>query len=73
MRKVLMGLVLAASVLAAQESVKEQVKQDFKTAGRAVGHAAVATGHAVRNGAKAVKSGVKGAAHSGKAKPAGQK
>lgn len=63
-------LVLGLTALGAQEPAPQdagnrepgpvdELKEGFKTAGKAVGDAAVKVGHAVRDGAKATKEGVK--------------
>jgi hypothetical protein len=53
-------LVLGMTVLGAEApGPVDEAKEGFKTAGKAVGEAAVKVGHAVRDGAKATKEGVK--------------
>lgn len=53
-------LVLGMTALGAEEpGPVDKVKEGVKTAGKAVGEAAVKVGHAVRDGAKATKSGAK--------------
>ena len=47
----------------AQEAPKPTVKQDIKTAGKNVGHAAGKVGRNVKRGAKDVGHGVKKAVH----------
>lgn len=56
-------LVFAAPGLGAQEEHKDSVKQDFKTAGKDVGHGARKFGHGVKRGGKEVGHDVK---HGGK-------
>jgi len=60
-------LTLALSGLAASAAPEESVKQDLKTAGKEVGHAAKEVGHAVKHGAltagHVIRKGAKEAAH----------
>lgn len=62
-RILLCGWLVMAVPAGAEDSPKESVKQGFKTAGKAVGHAAVEVGHGVRKGAKAVGHTVRNGAH----------
>ena len=51
---------LAFATLGAQEDrPRDSVKEDFKTAGRDVGHGARKVGHGIKRGAKDVGHGVK--------------
>jgi hypothetical protein len=52
-------LVFATPGLGAQEAHKDSVKQDFKTAGKDVGHGATKVGHGFKRGAKEVGHGFK--------------
>jgi hypothetical protein len=52
-------LALAAPGLGAQDAPKDSVKQDFKTAGKDVGHGATKVGHGFKRGAKHVGHGFK--------------
>jgi hypothetical protein len=52
-------LAFATSGLGAQEEHKDSVKQDFKTAGKDVGHGAKKVGHGFKRGGKDVGHGFK--------------
>jgi hypothetical protein len=52
-------LVFATPGLGAQEAPRDSVKQDFKTAGKDVGHGARKVGHGFKRGAKDVGHGFK--------------
>ena len=53
------GLAFVPSGLGAQDAPRAGVKEDFKQAGRDVGHGAKQVGHGVKRGAKEVGQGVK--------------
>jgi hypothetical protein len=52
-------LAIAPAGLWAQEEHKDSVKQDFKTGGKDVGHAAKKVGHGFKRGGKDVGHGFK--------------
>ena len=52
-------LAFAAPGLGAQDAPRPSVKQDFKTAGKDVGHGATKVGHGFKRGGKAVGHGFK--------------
>jgi hypothetical protein len=52
-------LAFATSALAAQEAPRGSVKQDFKTAGKDIGHGARKVGHGFKRGGKEVGHGFK--------------
>jgi hypothetical protein len=52
-------LALAMPGLGAQDGPKDSAKQDFKTAGKNVGHGAKKVGHGFKRGAKKVGHGFK--------------
>jgi hypothetical protein len=56
-------LAFTTTGLGAQDAPKPSVKQDFKTAGRDVGHGARKVGHGFKRGAKNVGHGFKKGAH----------
>jgi hypothetical protein len=52
-------LALAAPGLGAQQGPKDTAKQDFKTAGKDVGHGSRKVGHGIKHGAKSIGHGFK--------------